>query len=317
MKKILAIALLCFSTFSSLAQITKPTMISGADSLSAEEVEQTLANVSEQLISTYLHPQKAKSLDKELLSAAFNNRNQKAISTQQFISDLRTLLRDATADKYIDVVLYEKTRISSSKDRNYTAPPVTSKLIEGNVGVLTITNDLLLSNTDEVIINAMNSLQGADALIIDLRQADETNIATIRLLLSYFFPAETRIADVHLKNETINLNTIAIDRTTILRKEFPLYIVNSAFVSGSWELLSFVLKNQHKAVLVGEDTMGHTQLSTQIHVHNNIVLTLPYAMVTSPETEANWQFGVTADVHIDSPMALDKAHELALRHLQQ
>ena len=308
MKNLLVVTLLILVALTSFAEQNKREQ---ADTMSSVEVNEVINNIANAIESTYLYAEKPEALSKALLSLRKHSNHRRNISTQRFIADTRTLLVETSGDRYVDVFRYELPSVAKLPHTSQFTKPITSELQSEKIGYIKFNGDLKLANSNELLANAMSAIKGAEALVIDLRHADETNLKTIELFLSYFLEQDTTIGKVVISKETIELKTLAIDTQNQFTNNFPIYIVNSAFVSGSWELFGYTLKNKNKALLIGEDTMGQTKLTTQIKVHEKIILKLPYAIITDPLTNESWHSGVSADIHIESDKALEKAFQEA------
>lgn len=158
------------------------------------------------------------------------------------------------------------------------------------------------------------ALANADALIIDLRQADHASLSVALQLLSYFVEPGTAIAKLQKQRQVETIHTPA--QASPFKPSMPIYIVNSAFVAGSWEFFGYTLQQHHKAVIVGEETMGVGYLSQTYPVSDHLAIRLNHALITHPQTGNHWDNqGVIPDFPHTSATAFDQAYQLALAGL--
>lgn len=125
--------------------------------------------------------------------------------------------------------------------------------------------------------------------------------------------ANTREAEFHQSTNVSYLYPLTRDDSRPIY-ELPIYVLTSSFVSGEWELFTYVLQSLGKAKVVGEATMGIGQLSHTVKVGHDIELTVPYIIIRQPDSDLSWhEQGLIPDHFTKSTMALEKAYHLAIK----
>lgn len=289
------------------------------DVMTHEEIKQTVSNTINALEHTYLYPERATQL-RALLSAKLNNNG---FRPNQTVDDFRRVLRSiiikATKDTSIDIVReypITLTSVTSSKKVNTYQhnDSIEAEILEHNIGYLKLAGNINFNGVYQAIEKAFESLSGADAMIIDLRLADETHMQIAQLIVSYFVPNNTIIGQVEYSGSTSPLLSLMQEQSA--KQALPLYILNSSFVAGEWEFISYTLKHFNKAMIVGEETMGVGHFTKQINLNKHLTLKLPYAVIKHPVTQQVWdENGVVPDHFTKADKAFDKAYEIALRML--
>ena len=110
-----------------------------------------------------------------------------------------------------------------------------------------------------------------------------------------------------------SLKNLSNDR---LKHNYPVYILTSSFISGTGEFFSYTLKHLHKAVIVGEQTMGVALISKKQKVNEFISINMPIAIPIHPATNTNWdQVGVAPDYAVKANASFEMAYKLAKEYL--
>lgn len=280
--------------------------------ISAHEMKTAIKNTVAALETTYLYPQKVQDAAQTLLNRSYSTSADRSDHLSQFRAELKKLLISSTHDTGIDVTDEE----SSSSAFTDPSNGIQTEITEGNIGYLKISGDFTAPDAANALLKTLSFMANVGALIIDLQSADKVNLSTVQLMIGYFVAADTVIGNITTNNGNKPLTVLPANNAKRFTDGLPVYVVNSAFVAEEWELLSFALQALNKATVVGEVTMGIGQLTKSIKVGNDIVLSLPYALIKHPLTNETWdQLGVSPDFQADSKSALNKAYQLALQQL--
>lgn len=189
------------------------------------------------------------------------------------------------------------------------------ELLDGNIGLITLTLVPSASLAAEKLAAAMSLVQHTDALILDLREARGGSPDGVAFLCSYFFPDdETHLNDIvegpsgptrqywtasHLPGARY------LDRTV--------YVLTSPTTFSGGEELAYDLQALGRAILVGEPTRGGAHPSKVLSLDEHVELRLPVARSLNPHTHANWEGGgVLPDVNVPAVDACRTAHKAAL-----
>ncbi len=284
--------------------------------LSPTEIKVAIKNLIKELDHTYVHAENTSELSNELLKELNSVQYQHAFDETEFIRKFRLLVVSMTHDKNIELSRIKDVHtVHLETAKNTTSPnnsaPISTNILADNIGHLKMTGYLTASHSQRLIKTAFKELTNVDALIIDLREAEGTTIPLVQLILSYFLPAETHFANIHLNEEIIPLKTIDTGNNHFIDNNTPVYILNTAFTEGPWELLSYILKQAEKALILGEDTMGQKYLMKSVAINKRLSVTLPFALMTSPVSEESWDGGISADISVARDKAMDEAYKLA------
>lgn len=280
-----------------------------------KEMKQVVDNINVAIDTFYLYPEKAKNVSTQLKSKLATSQLQSPYDLAEFRNELRSTLVKATQDTNIEVV--EDISLNANFLNQQKSGKLTTEVSDDNIGYINFTGNFQYDEASQIINNAMQLTSGVDALIIDLRSAEQVSLSIVQQLLSYYFPNNTQIGVIKSAQKTTPLFTKTHSSEKKYNQQVPLYIVNSAFVAGEWELFSHVLKESGKATIVGESTMGIGHITESIVVGNNIILELPYASYQSPVSRSTWEeFGVSPDYYEKSSDAIAAAYKLAVANLQ-
>ncbi len=95
-------------------------------------------------------------------------------------------------------------------------------------------------------------------------------------------------------------------------KNAKVYMLISHHTISAGEHLAFVLKQTHRATLIGETTYGAGNVETHFEMPAGFSVVIPFGRAYDPKTGAGWeQVGVKPDIKVPADQALDKALQLA------
>jgi retinol-binding protein 3 len=189
-------------------------------------------------------------------------------------------------------------------------------ILPGNVGYLDIRGFSGSPGVVGAIKAALEYLQGTDAIIFDLRRNGGGSPFSVNQIISSFTTADT-IPSLTVKNRSGNQT---FTRYTLpegagpRRPTVPLYVLTSGATASAGEDFTFVLKNMHRATIVGGTTAGAGHNNATLDIGQGFNASISFTRVMDPKTGAEWErVGVTPDVPVDQVRALDVAHALALK----
>jgi C-terminal processing protease CtpA/Prc len=195
---------------------------------------------------------------------------------------------------------------------------IASEVLDNNIGYLKIIGDLDFPKSINLVEQYFNELCGVGALIIDLRSVDKGSLVLTQKIIGFFVKPGTAVGSVKLNNHFEILKSIETKGFKKFKQNFPLYILNSAFVTGPWELFSFSLQALNKSIVVGELTMGVGFANTSVDVSNNIAIEMTSAIVAGPDPTVTWNDeGVVPDYFTKPKEAVKKTYDLALTQISQ
>jgi retinol-binding protein 3 len=292
--------------------------------LSQSEIRQVVSQAINVLKQQYLFPEKSvlatRSLRYKLASGEFYKHNE--LSMLEY--NLNQLLRETTGDSYIEIYSqkptlklghFSKERTKSQKQFGF----VGAEVLPGNIGYLYLPFLNTVEATREDLDKAMAYLSEVEAMIIDLRDVEGESVLLAQHIISYFTPPNFELADIVSSQfvEGNKLYSAEVNGSEYFIHNFPLYILNSAFVSGVGEFLSYTLKHFDKAVVIGEQTMGVSHSTKEAQLGQHLMIRFPYATAHHTVTKSNWEGrGVVPDFEIEAVKSLELALQLAREYLQ-
>jgi tetratricopeptide (TPR) repeat protein len=181
---------------------------------------------------------------------------------------------------------------------------------EGGIGYLELRRFNHLSEAREMLGIAMRFLEGANAIIVDLR---ENGGGSGDYLSSYFLPHPTQLTGTYYRegNELQEAWTSRnIDAERML--DVPLFVLTSKKTFSAAESFAYDMKVRKRAILVGDSTRGGAHDVGYFKLDDQFEMYLSIGRAVNPVTQTNWEgVGVIPDVLVPARAALDSAHALA------
>jgi len=163
---------------------------------------------------------------------------------------------------------------------------------------------------------ALQSVAGARAIILDLRDSRGGAPAMVAYLASYFVPANAPIFNTFHTRGAAGSEAPVGDPTGPRRLDVPLYILVNGGTGSASESFPYTLQAARRAVIVGEPTNGRANPGGFIRVSGGFAVFVSRGAPENPITHANWEGrGVQPDVAVASADALARAQDLALQRL--
>ncbi len=303
--------------------------------LSVKEQKETIEAIGKQLNDNYIFPEVAKKMVDKLKKNQKKGLYKELNSAMDFAQKLTEDLVGVSQDKHIRVVFNpagiadQKQAVTPEEEQKLRDKFIAQrrmtnfgfnevKIMEGNVGYLDLRSFADPAFAGETAVAAMNFLNNADALIIDLRQNGGGSPQMIQLISSYLFSEEP----VHLNNfyyrptdrhsQTWTLPHISGERSP----DIPVYVLTSNRTFSAAEEFSYNMRNLERATLVGETTgggahPGGTQIATDL-----FEIWVPTGRAINPITGTNWEgVGVEPHIKVSQELALSTAYSKALETL--
>ena len=190
-----------------------------------------------------------------------------------------------------------------------------AEILDGNVGYLEITA-FTGGDYEDAVVDALRFLSRTDAVILDVRRNGGGASDMSHFIFSHFLGAKpVPTIDVRTRaSSEPNHRTSLADVPGPRRPDVPLFVLISQATGSAAEEFSFVLKNRHRATMVGRRTAGAGHMVAQIPVGNGFTVSVSITRVSDPETGAEWeQVGVQPDIPVAPEDALLAAHVAALK----
>ena len=195
-----------------------------------------------------------------------------------------------------------------------------AEMLDDRVALIRLDRVAYSPNTVFAFQEALVGLPEAGALLLDLRDNHGGSAEMVPLLLSCFFD----------RGEQVELGTRywrPDDRTTPIQTQpnlpgvryydHPILILTSRDTRSAAEALAYHLRAFGRAYVVGERTSGGAHPADMVSLGDGFVALIPMGIVTSARTGTDWEGrGVPIDVPCAAAEAQDRAHQLALRLLE-
>lgn len=192
-----------------------------------------------------------------------------------------------------------------------------AEILDGNVGYLEITG-FTGGDYEDAVVDALRFLSRTDAMIIDVRRNGGGASDMSHFIFSHFLgPEPVPTINVYSRRASEpSRRTSLAEVPGPRRPDVPLFLLISQATGSAAEEFSFVLKNLHRATLVGRRTAGAGHMVAQVPVGDGFIVSLSVTRVTDPRSGGEWeQVGVQPDLAVDPEKALETAHEAALKVL--
>lgn len=192
-----------------------------------------------------------------------------------------------------------------------------AEILDGNVGYLEITG-FSGGAYEDAVEDALRFLSRTDALIIDVRRNPGGSSDMSHFVFSHFLGADpVETIRVQRRNPPAPVVRHSLAQVPGPRRpDVPLYLLISQSTGSAAEEFSFVLKNLHRATLVGTRTAGAGHMVNFVPLGNGFVLGFSITRVSDPASGREWeQVGVQPDIAVPAERALLAAHAAALRGL--
>jgi retinol-binding protein 3 len=192
------------------------------------------------------------------------------------------------------------------------------EILPGNIGYIKFDGFMDASFCGPTVVAAMSFVAHTDALIFDIRQNGGGQPAMVTLIASYLFDEPTHLIDIYNRKENTTTQnwTLSYLPGQRLTKQ-PVFVLTSKRTFSGAEEFAFDLKNQKRAVIVGETTGGGAHPVSGHTVADYFMVGVPFAKSLDPVTKTNWEgTGVEPDVKVAADDALAKAEQLANEKIQ-
>lgn len=195
------------------------------------------------------------------------------------------------------------------------------EILPGNIGYLDMRYfaDIVFTDDDDRARRAADSvlqtLAGADALIIDLRSNGGGSPAMVGYLASAFTSPEADIYNVFRSRDGTESERPGRPYPKP-RLSTPLYVVISGRTASAAEALAYTLQAAKRATIVGEASAGGANPGGEVRTPGGWLVFVSMGSPTNPITKRNWEgTGVRPDVPIPAGAALAHANRLALERV--
>jgi hypothetical protein len=244
-----------------------------------------------------------------------------------FASLLTRQMRDVSHDMHLEVV-YSQERLpdhpgtpTPDSQARYRAALErenctfeTVKILPHNIGYLKLNSFPDVSICQSTTVSAMARLNGADAIIFDLRDNRGGSPEMVMLISAYLFDHPEYMYSPREAPTERSWTRSPVAGNRLADK--PVYVLTSGMTWSAAEQFSYDLKMLKRATLVGEKTRGGAHAGVFYRIDDHFGMGIAEVKVVNPFSKNDWAaVGIEPDVKVKASDALETARRLAYSKL--
>ncbi|MFZ1142364.1 MAG: S41 family peptidase [Candidatus Sulfotelmatobacter sp.] len=313
---------------------TRATLPTGIENvtLDAMQRQRVIHGAVANLTKYYIDPDVAQKMSDALLAHEKSGDDDAATDGEVFADLLTQQMMEVSHDKYLMTVYStvatpenppapspeEVARYRKEMEQN-NCTIETVKILPHNIGYLKLNAfpDATICRT--TIAAAMDSLNQADAIILDLRDNRGGYANTVALIATYLFDHPTHLNDFYNRSDNSTEQSWTLPPVPGNRlSDKPAFVLTSPTTFSAAEGFAYDLKMVKRATLVGETTSGRGHMGMGHRIDDHFTIRVPGIRVINPISKTNWEgTGVEPDVKVKAADALQAAQKLAESKLKQ
>lgn len=224
-----------------------------------------------------------------------------------------SLLRGPEGSSVDIVVLRGEERLNLKVQRRaIEVPTVTGEMIKGDIGYVAI--ESFGETTEERFKKVVKELdaQGADAWVMDLRNNPGGYLTSALSMAGFFIGEQTAL---QTKDRSQKFSPYKGEKQEFIFTEPVIFLTNENSASAS-EILTAVVKDYQKAVVVGTNTYGKGSVQSLYQLTDGDVLKVTVAKFYSPYGKEINGVGIRPDVEIQDNDPILMAELMLEEHTQ-
>lgn len=198
---------------------------------------------------------------------------------------------------------------------NMSDEPQISSRMEGDVGVIELLSFEPRPGAEDAVAAAMAKLEGAKAVIVDLRKNRGGAQFVVDILASYFFPQDDRVLlTSHMRGMPHPIVSHVVPTPTREFENVPVAVLISERTFSAGEAFAYMLQQFGRAELIGAKTRGGGRPNRFVDIGAGYVVSVSIGASEHPKTGKGWQTtGVIPDVPVKAEEALSVAKKRLAR----
>lgn len=304
---------------------SEATVADATNQLKNQESSSTVRQLASLIEKEYFDPEVAARIAQALRDRVANDDYFRQQSLASLANELTKDMYAVCNDSHLSVAVSrtsdaeskvspKPTREERGRRENFGVRRI--EILNGNVGYLDLRFFYRPDEARESISAAMQVLQYAHAIIVDMRSNGGGSPETVSMLLSYFFQTETPLFGIVDRHGEVKKYSTLAKHLAGQSDSRPVYVLTSGRTFSGGEGFAFILQEHKRAEVIGEKTAGAANLARPFRVNERFEATIPIGRIASAVHGKNWEgSGVSPDVATVATDALDVAHERALRSL--
>jgi C-terminal processing protease CtpA/Prc len=195
-----------------------------------------------------------------------------------------------------------------------TEPQVSSRM-EGSVGVIELLSFEGRPGASDNIAAAMAKLEGASAVIIDLRKNRGGAQHVVDFLASYFFPQDDRVLlTSRFREMPFPMVSHVVATPTRKFENVPVAVLTSERTFSAGEAFTYILQQFGRAEVIGTKTRGGGRPNRFVDIGGGYLVSVSIGVSEHPKNGKGWQTtGVIPDVAVNADEALSVAKKRLAR----
>jgi len=295
--------------------------------LDAAERQRVIDSAAKNLRQYYAYPEVGQKMADSLLTHETNGDNE-ASDGAAFADLLTRQMRDVSHDMHLEVVyspapLPDQPRVQTPEDvatyRNIMEQQNCTfevQMLPHAIGYFKLNSFPETSVCQQQATAAMASLNGANAIIFDLRDNRGGFPDMVALIASYLFDHPEYLYNPRENTTKQSWTRSPVPGSSLADK--PVYVLTSARTISGAEQFSYDLKMLKRATIVGEKTAGAAHSGVFHRIDDHFGMGIPQTKPINPFSKADWEgAGVDPDVKVKAADALETAEKLAASKLQK
>jgi C-terminal processing protease CtpA/Prc len=252
-----------------------------------------------------------------------------ATSTEAFLEAVNVDLYKASGDRHLQIWVEPHSRDEVVPQPNQAGANVATDFgirnawRDGSVAILELTEISGEAAGADALDEVMDTLRGADVLILDLRNNGGGGEAVQRRLLGHLAPRPLPLEEIHFRHCEPDPNDregcLQDGRTDVQMRSAdavpqpafptqPIFVLVSHRTFSAAEAIAYNLQASRQAVVVGETTGGGANPSAAMDLGPWFTVVMPIATTVLQSTRTNWEgTGVIPDIASDEAHALEAA----------